>query len=233
MTNNINENNYTEFINYLYKYQDLKYREFHKKIILDNNLIGVRTPILKKIAKDISKGDYMSFIKANNHKFYEEKILHGLLLGYVKEDFDIVLNLLNSFLPYVDNWAICDLTISNLKIFNKNKERGYIEIKKYLKNKNPFINRFGYVLLLTYYIEDKYIDDIFKLCIEYQDEYYVKMSLAWLISMCYIKYKNKTIKFLKENKLDKWTYNKSIQKIIESNRVNEDEKNKLRELKKI
>lgn len=233
MTNSINENNYTEFINYLYKYQDLKYREFHKKIILDNNLIGVRTPILKKIAKDISKGDYMSFIKANNHKFYEEKILHGLLLGYIKEDFDTVLNLLNSFLPYVDNWAICDLTISNLKIFNKNKERGYIEIKKYLKNKNPFINRFGYVLLLTYYIEDKYMDDIFKLCIEYQDEYYVKMSLAWLISMCYIKYKNKTIKFLKENKLDKWTYNKSIQKIIESNRVNEDEKNKLRELKKI
>lgn len=231
MIKEINNANYDKFINYLYNYQDLKYKDFHKRLILTDNLIGIRTPILKKIAKEIAKDNYISFIKYNKHKLYEEKIIHGLLLGYIKEDFKKTKELINSFLPYIDNWAVCDLTVSNLKIFNKNKKDGFKEIKKYLKDLNPWINRFGYVLLLTYYIEDNYINDIFKLCNSYQDEYYVKMSIAWLISMCYIKYKDKTLNFLSNNKLDDWTYNKSIQKIIESNRVCKEEKDILRRMK--
>lgn len=124
------------------------------------------------------------------------------------------------------------MTVSNLKIFRKNKEDGFKEIKKYLKNSNTWINRFGYVLLLNYYIDDKYIDKIFKLCENYKDEYYVKMSIAWLISMCYIKYKDKTMEYLNNNELDKWTYNKAIQKIIESNRVSKEEKEILKKMKK-
>lgn len=228
----IDFNNYNDFINYLYDNQDLKYKEFHRKLILNDNLIGVRTPILKNIAKNISKSDYNLFIQNNKHELYEENIIHGLLLGYLKEDFNKIKELINSFLPYIDNWAICDMTVSNLKIFKKNKNIGFKEIKKYLKNKNPWINRFGYVLLLSYYIEDKYIDEIFVLCNKYQNEYYVKMSIAWLLSMCYVKYSEKTLLFLNNNKLDNWTYNKTIQKIIESNRVTKEEKSMLRELKK-
>lgn len=227
----INKYNYDEFIKLLYTYEDLKYKDFHKKLILTDNLIGVRTPILKKIAKNIANSNYTSFIEANKHNLYEETIIHGLTLGYIKDDFKILKKLTNNYLPYINNWAICDMTASNLKIFNKNKEEGFFEIKKYLKDKSPWINRFGYVLLLDYYIEDKYIDKIFSLCKNYKDEYYVKMSVAWLLSMCYIKYKNKTLKFLNSNILDKWTYNKTIQKIIESNRIKKDEKILLKGMK--
>lgn len=223
---------YNEFIKYLYSFQNLKYKEFHKKLILTDDLIGIRTDILKKIAKEIAKNDYKAFIKNNRHILYEENIIHGLLLGYLKLDFNDLKILIDNFLPFINNWAVCDLTVSNLKIFIKNKEDGFNEIKKYLKNSNTWINRFGYVLLLNYYIDDKYIDKIFKLCKNYKDEYYVKMSIAWLISMCYIKYKDKTIEYLNNNELDKWTYNKAIQKIVESNRVSKEEKEVLRKMKK-
>jgi len=215
---------YNEFLNELYSLQDLKYKEFHAKLILSDNLIGVRTNELKKIARNIAKSNYKDFFSENRHSIYEESIIHGLTLGYLKLDFNNLKPYIDEFIPHIDNWAVCDLTAANLKIFNKNKDIGVIEIKKYLKNNNAWINRFGYVLLLDYYIEDKYIDEIFKLCKNYKDEYYVKMSIAWLISMCYIKYKDKTLEFLNNNILDKWTYNKTIQKIIESNRVSKEEK---------
>jgi len=223
---------YKDFINELYNLQDLEYKNFHSKLILSDNLIGVRTFELKRIAKNIAKSNYKKFIKDNKHNLYEENIVHGLVLGYLKLDFNDLKPFIDEFIPHIDNWAVCDLTVSNLKIFNKNKDIGFLEIEKYLKDNNPWINRFGYVLLLNYYIEDKYIDKIFKLCNNYKYEYYVKMAIAWLISMCYVKYKDKTLSFLNNNKLDDWTYNKSIQKIIESNRVSNEEKNILRGLKR-
>lgn len=223
--------NYNEFINYLYTFQDLKYRDFHKKLILTDNLIGIRTPILKKIAKDISKNNYQEFINNSKHALYEEKIIEGFILGYLNINFNELKPLIDNFLPNIDNWAICDLTASNLKIFNKIGDIGFNEIKKYLNNNNFWINRFGYVLLLNYYINDEYIDYIFNLCDNYKDVYYVKMSIAWLLSICYIKYKEKTIKYLKQCRLDNWTYNKTIQKIIESTRITKEEKELLKEMK--
>ncbi len=226
--------NRDELINNLFNLQDLKYKEFHSKLILDNNLIGVRTFELKKIAKYIAQNDYKEFIKCNKHEFYEENVIHGLILGYLKLDFLSLKPYIDEFLKYINNWAVCDLTVSNLKIFKNNnfKKIGFKEVKKYINNPNPWINRFGYVLILTYYINDDYIDKIFKLCENYKDYYYVKMAIAWLISICYIKYKEKTIIFLKNNKLDNWTYNKTIQKIIESNRVSNSDKDILRKMKK-
>lgn len=223
---------YDDFLSELYSLQDLKYKEFHSKLIMSDKLIGVKTPQLKRIAKIISKSNYKEFFGENRHESYEENLIHGLVLGYLKVKFDLLRPFIDEFISYIDNWAVCDITAANLKIFNKNKELGFIEIKKYLKNNSFWINRFGYVLLLDYYIEDKYIDEIFKLCEKHKDEYYVKMAIAWLISMCYVKFKNKTLYFLNNNKLDNWTHNKSIQKIIESNRVTIVEKNMLRGLKR-
>ena len=222
---------YDDFLNILYLNQDLKYKDFHSKLILNSNLVGVRTPILKKIAKTIAKGNYEHFITNNKHDLYEEKLIHGLLIGYLKIDFDSVINLLDNFIIYIDNWAICDLTASNLKTFNKNLDKGFEVIKKYLNSSNTWINRFGYVLLLDYYINDKYLNQIFEMCKKYKDDYYIKMSIAWLLSMCYLKYKDKTLKFIKSNYLDSWTKNKTIQKIIESKRVNEQEKKFLKSMK--
>lgn len=225
---------YEDFINELYSLQDLKYKDFNSKIVVSDKVIGVRTPELKRIAKTIARSDYDSFIKNNKHEYYEEILVHGLVLGYLKLDFDKLKCYIDNFLPLIDNWAVCDMTAANLKIFKRNKTKDicFKEIKKYIENDNPWINRFGYILLLDYYIEEEYISEIFKLCNNYKDHYYVKMGIAWLISVCYIKYKGRTLTYLKSNNLDDWTYNKAIQKIIESNRVGEDDKKILRGMKR-
>jgi len=234
MIENINEKNYDEFIKYLYSLRDLKYRDFQKKLIMCDNLIGVRTPELKRIAKVIARNNYKDFFKVNKHESFEENLIQGLVLGYLKLDFNDLKPYVEEFLPHIDNWAVCDMTVANLKEYKRNKTKDicFKEIKKYIKDKNPWINRFGYILLLDYYIEDKYIDEIFELCNNYKDEYYVKMGIAWLISMCFVKYRDKTLEYLNNNNLDNWTYNKSIQKIIESNRVTLDDKNYLRGMKR-
>lgn len=225
---------YEDFFKELYSLQDLKYKEFHSKLIMSDKLIGVRTPELKRIAKVIARSNYLEFFKENKHELYEENMVHGLVLGYLKLEFDELKPLVDEFIPYIDNWAVCDGTVANLKVYKKNKTKDIVfnEIKNYIRNDNPWINRFGYVLLLEYFIEEKYMDEIFELCETYKYHYYVKMAIAWLISMCYIKYKGRTLTFLKKNKLDTWTHNKAIQKIIESYRVTEEDKKMLRSLKR-
>lgn len=225
---------YEDFLSELYSLQDLRYKEFHSKLIMSDKLIGVRTPELKRIAKVIARSNYEEFFKENRHELYEENMVHGLVLGYLKLEFDDLKPLVDEFIPYIDNWAVCDATVANLKVYKKNKTKDIVfnEIKKYISNNNPWINRFGYVLLLEYFIEEKYIEEIFKLCSNYKDEYYVKMAIAWLISMCYIKFKGRTLTFLKKNKLDTWTHNKTIQKTIESYRVTDEDKKMLRGLKR-
>ena len=225
---------YNEFLIELYNLQDLKYKEFHSKIIMSDKLIGVRTFELRRMAKTISRSNYDEFFKENKHELNEENMVHGLVLGYLKLDYEDLKIYIESFIPYINNWAVCDMTVSNLKKYvkNKNKDSIFNDIKRYIKDFNPWINRFGYVMLLEYFIEEKYIDEIFKLCENYRDEYYVKMAIAWLISFCYIKYKGRTLTFLKNSNLDDWTYNKSIQKIIESNRVGVEDKNMLRKMRR-
>lgn len=220
--------NYEEFILFLKSKSDLKYKKFHSNLIKDNNLIGIRTPLLKEIAKEISKNDYLNFIKRNKHKYYEENILHGLVLGYIKVDDEMLLKLIDDFLPFNNNWAVNDLTVTNLKAFKKipfEKVLGYIE------SKNDFTIRFGLVLLLTYYISDENIDKILNICDSIKNNnYYVQMANAWLISICFIKQKSKTYSYLKNNTLDEFTFKKAINKICDSYRVDKNEKIKLKKL---
>ena len=225
--------NYDTFLEYIYSLQDLNYKQFHSKLIMSDNLIGVRTPELKKIASIIAKNDYLSFINYNRKLVYEEKVLHGLVLGYIKTDFNDVLKQLDIFIPFIDNWAINDIVCANLKGFKNNQEAGYTFILKCLNSDNPWSIRFGLVLLLDFYINENYIDNILEICDSLKnDEYYVKMAIAWLLSICYIKYKEKTLEFLKITKIDNWTYNKAIQKIIESKRISNEEKINLKKLKR-
>lgn len=221
--------------NILYDNQDIKYRDFYFNLLnnKDIKMIGVRTPILKNIALYISKNNYELFLKENKHDTYEEVTLEGLLLGYLKIDFDDTLKYLDSFIPYINNWATCDLMCSNMKIFKKNQEKGFAYIKQCLKDKNPWKQRVGIVLLNSHYINDKYIDEILSIININSSEYYVEMALAWLISTCFIKYKDKTIHFLNNNNLNDFTYNKAIQKITESVRVEKHEKEQIRKLKRL
>ena len=223
---------YDKFIEYLFSLQDLKYRDFQANIGIDNNVIGVRMPLLKQIAKKIAKNNYQDFIKYNKHQYYEEIMIYGLIIGYLK-DYNEVLIEFNKFIPYINNWALCDTVCSNMKIINNNLEKTYPLILSYLYDEETYIKRVGIVLLNNYYINDQYIDDII---VEFSkidtNDYYVKMALAWLISSCYIKYPIKVIDFLRFNKIDDWTHNKAIQKIKESLKVSKEEKEKLNLLKR-
>lgn len=224
---------YNKLIKYLFEIKDEKYAKFHSKLLKNDNImvIGIKTPILRKIAKKISQTSYLDFIKLNKHKYYEEILLHGLVISYLKLEFNEIIKLFNEYIIYINNWASCDIVVSSLKIFKKNQELGFTYINKYLKNKNPWINRVGIVLLINYYINEAYIDKIFSISNNIQtDNYYVKMANAWLISMCLVKYYEKTYNFLLNNKLDNFTYNKAISKSIESLRIKN--KNELRKLRK-
>ena len=225
---------YKDFLKELNSLQDLNFKDFHSKLIHDDNLIGVKTADLKNIAKEIAKGDYDKFIKENKHSFYEENLVHGLLLGYIKMDYSLLKEYIDDFIPYIDNWAVCDLTAANLKVYKKKniKEEAFNDIKGYINDKNPWINRFGYVLLLYYYIDEEHLSEIFRLCENKTQEYFVKMSVAWLLSMCFVSYKKDTLAFLKKCNLDEWTYNKTLQKLIESRMITDKEKDRLRKMKK-
>jgi len=227
------KDDYYEFISYLFKIQDNKYKNFNKRLIPDDNIniIGIRIPILKKIAKEISKGNYNDFLKLIDYKYYEETIIYGYIISNLKNIEKIITNL-DIFVDKIDNWACCDTVASSLKIINKNKDCFFNYIKVKIKNDNFWIKRFCFVLLLSYFIEENYLKDIFRLCEKYNTkDYYVNMSVAWLISICFIKYKNPTLVFLNNNKLDNFTHNKTIQKIIESKRINN--KEEIKKLKRI
>ena len=229
-----NNDTYNSFINLLNDNSDMKYQIFHKNLLnSDINLIGVRTPVLKDIAKQISKGNYLEYITLNKHQTYEEILIHGLIIGYIKEDINRIIDMLNEFIPYINNWAVNDIVAANIKIFKKEQTIGFLTIKKYIASNNNWEVRFGLVLLLAHYINNDYIDHILKISSSINtDDYYVKMANAWLISVCYIKYPDKTIKLFKMANLDHWTNNKAIQKIKESYRVNKENKAKLDVYKK-
>lgn len=229
-----NKSNYKNFITYLYQEKDSdKFRDFSKKLIFTKyEMIGIKVPILRSIAKEISKTDIYSFLEIVRSNTYEEIMLEGLVISYIK-DYNIFKKYFNKFIKKIDNWSICDVCISSMKIVKKYKDEFLIDIKKYLKSDDEFIVRVGVILLLDFYIEDKYIDEIFKLIDSInKEEYYINMAIAWLISVCFIKQKEKTLKYLENNNLSIFTHNKAIQKIRESKRVTEEEKNIATKLKK-
>lgn len=224
---------YEKFQEYLITKVDISYKEFHTRLLNGTEILGIRIPELKQMAKEIGKGNYMEFLSLNSHVTYEERTIHGLILGYVKIPFPELLTLVDEFIPYIDNWATNDVTCANLKAFKTNQEVGFKKIQTYLESSNVWEVRFGLVLLLDFYINDTYVDEILRLSQNIKcEEYYVKMANAWLLSICYIKYPKKMMPFLKENQLDDWTYNKTISKICDSLRVPKDEKEQLKKLKR-
>lgn len=221
---------YNKFIEYLFSLKDDEYQKFNQKIVKTDNIIGIRLPILKNIAKIIAKNDYLSFIKNNKHQYSEEIMLHGLVITYLKIDFNESIKLFDEYIKYIDSWSTCDSVVMNYKIVSKNLDICLIKIKEYLKSDKLFIKRVG-IVLLFYYLNDDYIDEVLKLINSIKSEdYYVKMANAWLISICLVKYYDKTVKFLKSCQLDDWTYNKALQKAIESYRIKD--KETLRKMKK-
>lgn len=226
-----------EIKNKLKELADSKYKEFHSGLCPNTeNILGVRVPVLRNYAKEISKQYEIEVLLKNiDNEYYEEVLLQGMLIGLSKEkDIEKILGYIKEFIPKIDNWAICDGFCAGLKITKKNKEIMREFIKPYLNSSKEFEIRFGIVMILDYYIEEKYLEENFKIFEHVKnEEYYVQMAIAWAISICLIKYFDKTIDYLKTSKLDKFTYNKSLQKGIESFRISEENKKILRNMKKI
>ena len=221
---------------YLNNYIDLKYKAFNMKLIKTKyNILGIKVPILKDIAKKLLKEyNYQDILNNLNDVDYEHVLLQGLIIAYTKLSYKDRLLHIDNYIHKIDNWAICDTFCSSLKFINKNKKEFLKYIEKYLNSDKEYYLRFGIVILLDYYINDDYIDYVLNKCLSIKsDYYYVKMAISWTLSVCLIKYFDKTIMFLNDNKniLDKWTYNKALQKGIESYRISDDNKIILRSMK--
>lgn len=218
----------------LFKLQDLKYREFQSKLIptiAKENIIGVRVPEVRKIAKKYANS-YQSeeFIKNLPHNYYDENMLHGLLLSEIK-DYDLCLKEVNKFLPYVDNWAVCD--IMSPKVFKKHKEDLINQIIMWSKSSNIYECRFGIEMLMSHYLDNDFKKEYLEIPASISSqEYYVNMMIAWFFATALAKQWKDTIFYLESNRLDKWVHNKTIQKARESYRITKEQKEYLNTLKR-
>lgn len=218
----------------IFELSDEKYKEFHTKLSpTSSNIIGVRMPLLRKLAKEIAKGDWREYLKTAENEYYEEIMLQGIVIGCVKVDVEERLQLISEFIPKIDGWGICDSFCNGLKFIKSNKERMWNFIQPYLKSDQEFYVRFAVVVLLDFYIDEAYITRVLYALDKIKHPgYYVKMAVAWSVSVCYIKFPEITMVYLKNNSLDDFTYNKSLQKITESFRVDNEIKLVIKRMKR-
>lgn len=218
----------------LFNMQDKKYKEFHSSLSPNvDNIIGVRVPVLRNYAKELIKKYKQEEIKIGD-KYYEELLLQGMIIGLQnKENIENVIVKVNKFVPKINSWGVCDTFCAGLKISKKYQKEMFKVIEKYLKSNKEYELRFAIVMLLDYYINDEYIDTVLKTLNKIKsDKYYVQMANAWAISICLVKYYEKTVEFLGNCNLDNFTYNKAIQKAIESYRITDKQKENLRKMKR-
>lgn len=218
----------------LFELQDLEYKEFHSNLVPTKGpdaIIGVRVPHLRKLAKELIKEiDVTPFLKELPHQYNEEYVLHAFFIEAIK-DYDECLLELNQFLPYVDNWAVCDSL--KPKVFKKHLDELVDEIQGWIESTQTYTIRFGIEMLMNFYLNEKfsakYLDMV--ACVK-SEEYYVNMMIAWYFATALAKQYDATIKIIEAGVLDKWTHNKTIQKAIESYRITPEQKEYLRGLKK-
>ena len=216
---------------FLFSECDEEYKKFSSSLLPDTkNILGVRLPKLRKFAKEIYKNHNWDKFLNLKPEYFEETMLQGMVIGLAENPIDYI----DNFIKKIDNWSICDSFCSGLKFATSNQQQSWDFIQKYLRSKNEFELRFAYVMLLNYFINDNYIDKVLKITDNYQkNKYYANMAVAWALSICFTKYPLKTFQFLKITKLDNWTYNKTIQKICESNKVDKKRKEKIKKLKRV
>ena len=223
----------TEIQAELFRLQDKKYRDFQSKLIPnieEKSMIGVRTPQLRKLAKQLAKeGSGEVFLSSLPHRYFDENQLHGFLISEYK-DFESCMERMEQFLPYIDNWATCDQT--SPKVFKKYKHKLQPYIEKWMVSDHIYTVRFAIGMLMQHYLDDDYD-------IRYPDmvasvkseEYYINMMIAWYFATALAKQYEAVLPFMEEKRLDDWTHNKAIQKAVESYRIAPEQKEYLKTLK--
>lgn len=210
------------------------YKTFNRKVVpTKQQVLGVRLPALRKIAKRIAREDPTGFIAQDKHDVYEMIMLEGMVLSYMNKSFLELLPLAEKFLKKVDNWAQIDSTVCDFKNIGKEKESVLPVVKKWLTSEDEFTVRAGLVILLAHFVEEPRLELVFTLSQQVTHKgYYVHMANAWLISVCMAKFPEQTILFFKSNTLDNKTHNKAIQKSRESFRVSKEHKALINTLKR-
>lgn len=228
-------NSINEIRKQLFELQDLEYKAFHSRLmptIDPETIIGVRTPVLRKFAREMSKSESVEeFLNDLPHRYYEENNLHGFLIESIK-DYDKCLAEMDRFLPYVDNWATCDLM--RPKVFKKNPEALLPKIKEWLASDKTYVIRYAIGALMTYFLDEHFKMEYAEAVAAVEsEEYYVKMMVAWYFATALAKQWDAILPFMEGGRLKKWNHNKAIQKAIESYRITAEQKDYLRTLKRI
>lgn len=219
----------------LFELQDLKYKAFVEKLtpsVKPENIIGVRVPVLRSFAKNFAKTpETIEFIKELPHIYYEENNLHAFIVQGIK-DYQKCIDEIERFLPYVDNWATCDMMRPG--VFAKHKDKLLIRIDTWLKSCHTYTIRFGIEMLMNFYLANDFKADYLSMVARIRsDEYYVNMMKAWFFAEALAKQWDSAVVFIENGSLDLWTHNKTIQKAKESYRISDERKAYLNSLKKM
>ena len=229
------EKSYKDFVESLINIRDEKYKEFHSSLVLNSKyeMIGIRVPTMKKIAKEIAKTtDLEKFLEYAQDKYYEEVMIQGLVISHIKDE-KLFYKYFKKHINKIDNWALCDTFCSAIKIIKKYEDKYFKEAINMSLNKKEFISRVGLVIILDHFISRENINTIYETLNKINsDKFYINMAEAWLVCELYIKYSSETKEFIKNNNLNKFTQNKAISKIHDSYRVSAEEKDLLNEYRK-
>ncbi len=212
--------------NLLIEQKEQDYKVFSERIVnASKPLLGIRIPNLRSIAKEIVKSDYYCYLNNASFELVDECLLYGLVVGCSNMNVEDTIHYLNILIDETDNWSVCDITVASLKMIKKHKTEMWQYAVELTKADSEFKIRYGLIIMLDYFIDEYHIDQIIKICDEIKsDYYYVKMAVAWLLSIAFIKFSDKTMTYLNNCNLDTFTYNKTLSKITDSYRVSEETK---------
>lgn len=225
-----------EIRNYLESQAEPQYREFASSLIPDaekEQFLGVRLPVLRKLAKKLAKEDWRAYLSCASDDSFEEIMLQGMVIGCAKAELEEIQEQIRKFLPKIQNWSVCDSFCSSLKITKDYRKEMWEFIGPCLSSDQTYEIRFGVVMLICYYVEDVYFEEALAALERIRHEsYYVKMAVAWAVSIYYLSYPEQVLAFLEKGTLDDFTYNKALQKICESKKVDEKTRTLMRSMKR-
>lgn len=220
----------------LFSLKEDEYQKFSSSLLPNvdpDRIIGVRVPKLRSIARTIARRDYRSYLAECSSDTYEEMMIEGFVIAMADMTFAERCAYIASFVRKIDNWGVCDSFCSSLKFAHDNPDAVWEWTELYFASHRPYEVRFAIVMAIFYFAEERYAQDFFEHLDHIRiNDYYVKMAIAWALSVYYVKVPEQTKRYLTEHNLDMWTYRKALTKIIESNRVSEEDKDWIREFRK-
>ena len=218
-----------ELIHKLFDLQDIKYRDFHSKLCPGaHNMIGVRIPLLRKLANDLNKTNFYDFLHTVKNQYYEETMIEGFVIATAKMSLSERFEFLQKFVPKIDNWAVCDCVAASFKIKTADLPKYWNFIMQYQNSNQEYELRFMLVMMLDHFLLPEYLDRIFAIIDQLKSEqYYVNMVTAWLVAEAFAKHRDATLDYLSHDQLSVFTHNKAIQKARESRRVSPADKQTL------